>query len=972
MKHPNARRLFRGLALIAMLITLLPAIGYAQEATLTGTVRDTTGGVLPGVTVTATHEATGNTFQAVSDGIGGFRLLMRTGAYRLAVELPGFATVNRTLNLLLGQVANIELELSPSTVQESVTVTGEAPLIETTSSSLGGNIDPVQMQELPLNGRNWMDLAMLAPGSRQNASGGAPLMRQGMSQINIDGQQVTANYIGLGDDQPRFSRDSIAEFELLTNRFDATQGRSAGMIANAITKSGTNQYSGSVAGYFRDDKFNAADHVQKVVLPYSNKQISTTFGGPIRRDRLHFFVNYELEREPQVLVYSATGALSVFNMNIPAPRKQYAWGAKGDLQVSTNLRLSARSNGYEQNYFSGGGATSHPSTASWQQRFTKQTFGTMTWVVNNRMVNVVRGGYSTFHRNNGPLTLTNGGKNPHMSTLHDGAPMRVTFRGYAVGAVAQHHNQDLMSVRDDLSLSFAKGGRHDIRLGGEYIYNLANLIGCGSICSPRIIAQNGAPTSINLQAAFPVWDNAATWNLNLIAPLAQRYETTLTNSPGFNRDNPQHNFAGWLQDDWMMSSRLTLNLGVRYDMMTGIGTDLDLPPFLPGERANDTNNIAPRLGFAYMLSDRTVLRGGYGRFYAQGNADEVHQTKLFIIGVAPTNSYDGRPDWPTNPWNGPEPTFDQVMANACDLTNNRPGCLRRQFLPEINAPFFEMSYSHQGSIGMQRQVGTAMAFESNVVFTGGRMEEYSENINLTYNPATGANYPSTDLARRAFPLFGPVQMAMRGGRSNYVGWENSLTKRLSDRWQATVTYTLGQLKDSKGAPHHWSVASGKLTREEISFPLAADIGDEYGLAATDQRHRAVFSGIYEAPLGIQLSGVYFYGSGQRFSTTYGGDLRDQVAGSETGRLRPDGTIVPRNNLVGSPIHRVDMRLQKRFRLFDRVNADGMLELFNALNHANYGSYTTQESAGASYGQPVFSSNISYQPRVLQLGFRLQF
>ena len=972
MKHPNARRMYRGLALIALLITILPAIGYAQEATLTGTVRDTTGGVLPGVTVTATHEATGNTFQAVTDGIGGFRLLMRTGAYRLAVELPGFATVNRTLNLLLGQVANIELELSPSTVQESVTVTGEAPLIETTSSSLGGNIDPVQMQELPLNGRNWMDLAMLAPGSRQNASGGAPLMRQGMSQINIDGQQVTANYIGLGDDQPRFSRDSIAEFELLTNRFDATQGRSAGMIANAITKSGTNQYSGSVSGYFRDDKFNAADHVQKVVLPYSNKQISTTFGGPIRRDRLHFFLNYELEREPQVLVYSATGALAVFNMNIPAPRKQYAWGAKGDLQMSTNLRLSARSNGYEQNYFSGGGATAHPSTASWQQRFTKQTFGTMTWVVNNRMVNVVRGGYSTFHRNNGPLTLTNGGKNPHMSTLHDGAPIRVTFRGYTVGAVAQHHNQDLTSVRDDLSLSFTKGGRHDIRLGGEYIYNLANLIGCGSICSPRIIAQNGAPTSINLQAAFPVWNDAATWNLNLIAPLAQRYETTLTNSPGFNRDNPQHNFAGWLQDDWMMSSRLTLNLGVRYDMMTGIGTNLDLPPFLPGEHANDTNNIAPRLGFAYMLSDRTVLRGGYGRFYAQGNADEVHQTKLFIIGVAPTNSYDGRPNWPTNPWNGPEPTFDQVMANACDLTNNRAGCLRRQFLPEINAPFFEMSYSHQGSIGMQRQIGSAMAFESNVVFTGGRMEEYSENINLTYNPATGANYPSTDLARRAFPLFGPVQMAMRGGRSNYVGWENSLTKRLSDRWQSTITYTLGQLKDSKGAPHHWSVASGKLTREEITFPLAADIGDEYGLAATDQRHRAVFSGIYEAPLGIQLSGVYFYGSGQRFATTYGGDLRDQVAGSETGRLRPDGTIVPRNSLVGSPIHRVDMRLQKRFRLFDRVNADGMLELFNALNHANYGSYTTQESAGASYGQPVFSSNISYQPRVLQLGFRVQF
>ena len=970
MKHPNARRIFRGLALIALLITLLPAIGYAQEATLTGTVRDTTGGVLPGVTVTALHEATGNTFLAVTDDVGGFRLLMRTGAYRITVELPGFATVVRSVNLLLGQTAVVNLELAPSTVQESVTVTGEAPLIETTSSSLSGNIDPVQMQELPLNGRNWMDLAMLAPGSRQNASGGVPQLRQGMSQINIDGQQVTNNYIGLGDDQPRFSRDSIAEFELLTNRFDATQGRSAGMIANAITKSGTNQFTGSVGGYFRDDKFNAADHVQKVVLPYSNKQISTTFGGPIRPDRLHFFLNYELEREPQVLVYSATGALAVFNRNIPAPRKQYAWGAKGDLQLSTNLRLSARSNGYEQNYFAGGGATSHPSTASWQQRFTKQTFGTMTWVLNNRAVNVIRGGYSTFHRNNGPLTLTNGGKNPHMSTLHDGAPMRVTFRGYAVGTVAQHHNQDLASIRDDFNISFSKAGRHDVKMGGEYIYNLANLIGCGSICSPRIIAQNGAPTSVNLQAAFPVWDNAATWNLDIIAPLAQRYETTVTNTPGFFRDLPQGNWGGWIQDDWTLSPKLTLNAGLRYDLQTGIGTDLDLRPFLPGADASDTNNWQPRLGGAYTVNDRTVIRGGYGRFYAQGTADEAHQTVLFIMGVSPTVNYDGRANWPTNPWNGPEPTFDQVMASACDLTGNRPGCFRRQFLPEINSPFFEMSYSDQASIGMQRQVGTAMSFESNLTYTGSRNEEYSENLNLTYNPATGANYPSADLTRRALPEFGPVEMSVWEGWSNYYGWENSFTKRMSNRWQATVTYTLSQFKDSEGAPYHWSARNGQLFRERVTFPLAADIGGEYTLAATDQRHRAVFSGIYEAPLGLQLSGVYFYGSGQRLATSFGGDLRDQVAGNEN-RLRTNGTVVPRNSLVGSPIHRLDMRLQKRFRFFDRVTADGMLELCNVFNHANYGNYTTQESS-TSYGQPVFSNNISYQPRVLQLGFRLQF
>src|SRR5436189_3684832 len=200
--HPTAKEvcLVRRLLLIAMLL-FIPSASFAQDATLTGTVKDTSGGVLPGVTVTALHEATGNTFVAVTDNVGAFRLPVRTGSYRLTVELAGFATIVRSVNLLLGQIAAIDLQLSPSTVQESVTVTGEAPLIDTQSSVLAGNIDPKQMQELPINGRNWMDLAMLAPGSRQNQSSGVPLLRQGYSQINIDGQQVTNNYIVICDDQ---------------------------------------------------------------------------------------------------------------------------------------------------------------------------------------------------------------------------------------------------------------------------------------------------------------------------------------------------------------------------------------------------------------------------------------------------------------------------------------------------------------------------------------------------------------------------------------------------------------------------------------------------------------------------------------------------------------------------------------------------------------------------------------------------
>jgi len=285
----------------------LPLTGHAQEATLFGTVTDTTGGVLPGVTVRALHEASGNTFEAVTDERGAYRLPVRTGVYRMTAELAGFATATRSdLELLVGRQAVVNLQMAPSTVQESVTVTGEAPLIDVTQSELSGNIDPRQMQELPLNGRNWMDLTLLAPGNRQNAVTETPGAsgRDLQFQINIDGQQVT-QMVATSFGQTRLSRDAIAEFEFVSNRFDARMGRSSGVQVNAISKSGTNIPAGTFSGYFRDDRFSAADFIQDRVLPFSNQQLSVTFGGPIRRDRIHIFGNYEYEREPQTFATTA-------------------------------------------------------------------------------------------------------------------------------------------------------------------------------------------------------------------------------------------------------------------------------------------------------------------------------------------------------------------------------------------------------------------------------------------------------------------------------------------------------------------------------------------------------------------------------------------------------------------------------------------------------------------------------------------
>jgi hypothetical protein len=178
-----------------------------------------------------------------------------------------------------------------------------------------------------------------------------------------------------------------------------------------------------------------------------------------------------------------------------------------------------------------------------------------------------------------------------------------------------------------------------------------------------------------------------------------------------------------------------------------------------------------------------------------------------------------------------------------------------------------------------------------------------------------------------------------------------------------------------GDRHELSVHRG-ITWSALGFAVAPDLGDDYSLAAIDQRHRATFNGIWDIGAGFQASGLYFFGSGQRLSTNWGGDLRSlgttsDTSGWGTGRLRADGGIVPRNELVGKPLHRVDMRLQKRVRFGGHMTADGMIEVFNVFNHANYGSYTTSAS-NAQYGLPSFNANVAYQPRILQLGFRFAF
>ncbi|MGH9255867.1 MAG: TonB-dependent receptor [Vicinamibacterales bacterium] len=978
--------------LLVLLVLLVPVGVYAQEATFAGTVTDSTGGVLPGVTITAVHEATGNTFVAVTDERGEFRLPVRVGVYRIEAELSGFTTVNRNLQILIGQIAVVDVQMAPSTVQETVTVTGEAPLVDTTTSTIGANIDPRQMQELPINGRNWMDLTLLAPGARRNEAGGMVQFRQGYSQTNVDGQQITVNYHSQTDaEQPGFSRDAIAEFEVVANRFDATMGRSSGMIVNAVTKSGTNTFAGTFGGYFRSENFNAKDFIDNRVLPYSNQQVSVTFGGPIRRDRLHFFGAYEYERQPTTYYY--TSPYPSFNVDINFPSRWHKVMGRVDYQFTPQTRLSVRASGYNALYYNQGGtgsATTHPSAGGTRGRIAPQYNGSFTQVLGSRAVNEIRAGATAYERQDRPNVQWKGGPLPFRPVL-SGSPPLVQLRGYTIGANAINVFQYTQSVRDDFTTSYDWGGRHDVKMGGEYFRFDLDWYWCLR-CMGELDARN-FPVPANIEALFPVWNDVSTWNLAPLSPITTRVFHAVSDD-GFKHEVTRHVFAGWLQDDWRVGDSLTLNLGVRYDVdSNGHSEKLKFLPWLPGDQPRDTNNVAPRFGMNLRVSDRTVIRGGYGLFFAFAPNDGVQQAELYQRTFEIEIPTDGRPNFVPNwfgpgpsaegEFGGPKPTRAQALQRACDV-NFVPGCVRRTLNQEINYPGRRTSYSHQASAGIQRQIGDAMSFEANYVYTGGRLEENGVNANLSYNPATGANYNFNDISRRPFPDWGLVNFELLEGWSNYHAGDFTFAKRYSNRWQASATYTISWFKDAAPVRDQWYLGSnGVVARRPIGFALAPDMGGEYSYAGQwraggfgqsgDQRHRAVLNGLWEVGAGVQVSGIYFFGSGERFMTVTGVDRRNEGIGGAAPslRLRADGSIMARNEIVGEPIHRVDMRVQKRIPLAGRVAVDGMFEVFNLFNHANYGSYVVNESS-TEYGKPAYSDNVAYQPRMLQLGFRLAF
>ena len=308
-----------GFVVLSGMILLLPETGRAQQASIVGTVVDSSNANVAGANVTATQADTGRQFTDVTDENGGYRLVgLPAGRYDLEASRAGFgSTVLNGIELLVGQNATIALTMKVTAVAQTISVTAEAPLIDTHDTQVAGNIDTKQMEDIPINGRNWQQLATLTKGVTMNTITSRPgAVQDSGFLLNLDGQNVTqAASVSSNFGQTLIDPDAIAEYQVITNLFDVTMGQSTGVQVQAVSKSGTNNLHGSAYGYFRSSDLNSPNNYTRTVLPYSDQQTGGTFGGPIIKDKLWYFGAFEYERTPNTKTFLCRPGFRVRSFN---------------------------------------------------------------------------------------------------------------------------------------------------------------------------------------------------------------------------------------------------------------------------------------------------------------------------------------------------------------------------------------------------------------------------------------------------------------------------------------------------------------------------------------------------------------------------------------------------------------------------------------------------------------------------------
>jgi outer membrane receptor protein involved in Fe transport len=905
------------LLLVGMvLLSLGSGSAFAQataSGTIQGTVMDKSGAVVTGAQVVVKSKATDTTRTVTSSDTGYFRFeLLPAGTYTVTVTKPGFATETQTIEILVGQTTTVNTELKPGATSEIIEVTSEAPVLDLAKTDVSQNITPREVQELPMVGRDVANLAYLAPGIKPADSYDPTKNRYAILSVNGDGGRnvnVTVNGVDnkdntVGGPVMQLPLEAVQEFVISTQRFSAVNGRSEGAAINMITKQGTNNYHGSVFGYFRDTNLNTDEKdpdglggTTKSHPSYTRQQFGGSFGGPILKDKVFGFFALEREREHQAQTVDATSftQLTIAKANgfaaQPSPtiaRPFFEWRYNGRLDWVINSKNSAYLS-YTSQVNDSLNDQSDSTMDLTEGNFTRNHLivsnFTLNSIVSPTLINQLTLGYQYWNN-----LIDSNLRVPN-----------VIFPNASFGTntnVPQQSFQKKWQFKDDISKTV---GRHTFEVGVDFIDNPVE--GGFFEFNPTLLIRFGVNPSVvvaNANNAYP--QGFATPGLVTEMSIAN-------GNPYFLVATKQLGFYG--QDNWKVNNRLTLNLGLRWDKdfnMIG-GADiknsrtyqelvaLNSPisnPWVSKIAKDDNKDFSPRVGFAYDLTGQSkhVIRGGYGLYFGnvfqniplfmeqQANAT-IFQT-LFDI-TDPKNDTVPGTGIPLGQWRY---GVDPMPTIAPPSSQLNPGSIGR-----IMAPNYRNPVTEEFNGGYSWALNTNTAFEVEYTHVLGLHGNKTINIDQKV-PVNGAcctrPLDAAFAANPALPQLGSVRVDASINREHYDGVNFSFRQRMSHRFQVSANYTLGWANSYDGGGSSYRNYPRLSTNPFASY--------EWGPSVNDERHHVTVSGIVDLPKGFQLSPILQFGSARPYNLTNSYNTLNTGGGTGTAVLVPTNGIT--NYLYG--------------------------------------------------------------------------
>ncbi len=810
--------------LIGTILTLFicsPAAAQ-QRGSIAGKVLDAGGLPLPGATVSVSEQSTGFTRTVVTADTGAYSVPnLEPGVYTVVVEMPGFAGMKQTdVRLSSGLNIPLDIHMQVAGVREEVTVTAQTPLVETSSSQIGGTLSSREIEDVPSNFRNFTALTQLIPGITPNPAastfeGGQVVANGTPSQQNVyllDGMYNNDDRLGGSQGtQVRVVLDNIQEYQVLSNSYSAEYGGGAGAIINMVTRGGTNNFNGRVYTYFRDDKFNARNAFLPDAAPKPEErtlQSGFGLGGPIVRNRAHFYFTLEHDSEqiagfkrfPPAAAPLATDMLGEFSVDANN------YFARGDLQVTKNHFLNVRwlletaptrGEGFNTN-----NATIDAQT--WEGDWDHMITGTFTSVLGDRGSNVIRGGRIGEELATGaqtyfdddvnfigfagrdPLTIGQLNNHPSYLTGKGGSMVRTVIRTYVLDEAFSYFLPQM-------------AGEHNFKAGGGISFN--QMPPRTTVDSGTFIFRGDAPYNPADASTYPT-----------------QFDITLgpEGSNGFDVYSKDQRYYFFVEDKWAVGNNLTLNLGVRYDHQQ----------HTPASK----NDFGPRLGFAWDVlgTARTVVRGGAGKFYAYVPVvlDLTHQQQqlvtLFpVVTVTDPLSAVLRPDVIADS-NGNMGVAALSAAGQAELNRLRTSAFNRN--PRLDSADRQMGYQWSWSIGVNHQLFDNAAIGIDYVANASRDQIGVVDIN---EPVNGVR-PGVDVFDPTGELIPPEARGVNFQRvlqtqtrdefdGNYQSLQVSFIRRMANRWSGRLAYTVQE-------SHYVGIGNPDARRVWLDNDIRADSG----------------------------------------------------------------------------------------------------------------------------------------------------